>query len=71
MKFIKQAKQLAAVLTDEFGYEDIILNVQMCRGEDWVNLDVYQSTEDPERIIATLDFDTGARVLLKSPTTLH
>ena len=54
MKSITQAKQLAAALASEFGADDLHINVQMRRGENWVNLDMYQNSEEPERLLATL-----------------
>ena len=71
MKSITQAKQLAAALASEFGAEDLHINVQMRRGENWVNLDMYQNSEEPERLLATLDFDTGSHILVDNAKTLH
>lgn len=71
MKSITEAKRLAAVLSAEFGCGDLHIHVQMQRGESWISLDVYQNPEEPERLLATLDFDTGARLLVDSSRTLH
>jgi len=64
MKSITEAKKLAAALSSEFGSGDLHIHVQMQRGESLISLDVYQNSEEPERLMATLDFDTGARLLV-------
>lgn len=71
MKSITEAKRLAAALASEFGCGDLHINVQMQRGENWINIDMYQNSGEPERLLATLDFDTGARLLVDNSTTLH
>jgi len=71
MKSITEAKKLAAALSSEFGSGDLHIHVQMQRGESLISLDVYQNSEEPERLMATLDFDTGARLLVDSSSTLH
>jgi hypothetical protein len=71
MKSINQAKQLATALASEFGCGDLHINVQMQRGEDWISIDMYQNSEEPERLLATLDFNTGSHILVDSAKTLH
>lgn len=71
MKSITEAKRLAAALSSEFGCGELHIHVQMQRGENCISLDVYQNSEEPERLLATLDFDTGARLLVDSSRTLH
>jgi hypothetical protein len=71
MKSIFEAKRLAAALAAEFGCGDLHINVQMERGEDWMNIDMYQNSEEPDRLLATLDFDTGSHLLMNSAKTLH
>lgn len=71
MKSLSEAKRLAAALASEFGCGDLHINVQMQRGENWINIDMYQNSSEPERLLATLDFDTGARLLVDNSTTLH
>lgn len=63
MKSITEAKRLAAALASEFGGGDLHINVQMQRGESWINIDMYQNSDEPERLLATLDFDTGSHLL--------
>jgi hypothetical protein len=71
MKSIFEAKRLAAAFAAEFGCGDLHINVQMERGEDWMNIDMYQNSEEPDRLLATLDFDTGSHLLMNSAKTLH
>ncbi len=71
MKSITEAKRLAAALATEFGCGDLHINVQMQRGEGWISIDMYQNSDEPERLLATLDFDTGSHLLLDSAKTLH
>lgn len=71
MKLIDQAQRLAAALTSEFGCEDLHINVQMRRGESWINMDVYQDTEKPEQMFATLDFNTGSHLLMDNVNPVH
>ncbi|ERS86907.1 hypothetical protein Q672_13380 [Marinobacter sp. EVN1] len=71
MKSITEAKRLAAALSAEFGCGDLHINVQMHRGDSWISIDMYQNSDEPERLLATLDFDTGARLLVDESTTLH
>ena len=71
MRSINQAKQLATALASEFGCEDLHINVQMRRGESWINMDMYQNSEEPERLLATLDFDTGSHILVDNAKTVH
>jgi hypothetical protein len=71
MKSMFEAKRLAAALAAEFGCGDLHINVQMERGEDWMNIDMYQNSEEPDRLLATLDFDTGSHLLMNSAKTLH
>jgi len=71
MKSITEAKRLAAALSSEFGCGDLHINVQMHRGDRWIGIDMYQNSDEPERLLATLDFDTGARLLVDESTTLH
>ncbi|MCK7545909.1 hypothetical protein MLC59_17255 [Marinobacter bryozoorum] len=71
MKSLVEAKKLAAALSSEFGCGDLHINVQMQRGESWISIDMYQPPEEPSRILATLNFDTGGHVLVDESTTLH
>jgi len=71
MKFLTQAQQLAATLSQQFGCEEVIFNAQMRRGEDWITLELYRNSEDPHRIHAVMDFNTGGRFLQQTPETLH
>jgi len=71
MEFMKQAQQLAAELTKEFNGEEIIFNAQVRRGDDWITLELYRNTEEPHRMHAVLDFDTGCSILLQTPQTIH
>lgn len=71
MKSITEAKKLAAALSSEFGCGDLHINVQMHRGDRWISIDMYQNSDEPERLLATLDFDTGARLLVDESTRLH
>jgi len=43
----------------------------MRRGEDWITLELYRNSEDPHRIHAVMDFNTGGNFLLQTPETLH
>ena len=47
MKFLTQAQQLAATLSQQFGCEEVIFNAQMRRGDDWITLELYRNSEDP------------------------
>lgn len=71
MEFMKQAQQLAAALSQQFGCEEMNLTVQMRRGDDWITVDMYRNAEDPGRLHATMDFDTGGHFLLQSSKTPH
>ncbi|WP_300495247.1 hypothetical protein [Marinobacter sp.] len=71
MKSIAEAKRLAAALSSEFGCGDLHINVQMQRGESWISIDMYHAPEEPSRILATLNFDTGSHLLVDSAKTLH
>ncbi len=71
MKFLTEAQRLAATLSQQFGCEEIIFNAQMRRGDDWITLELYRNSEEPDRLHAVMDFDTGAHFLLQTPRTLH
>ena len=71
MKFLTQAQQLAATLSQQFGCEEVIFNAQMRRGDDWITLELYQNSEDPHRLNAVMDFDTGGHFLLQTHNTPH
>lgn len=71
MEFMKQAQQLAATLSKQFGCEEMNLTIQMRRGDDWITLDLYRNSEDPQRLHAVMDFDTGGHFLLQTDRTLH
>jgi hypothetical protein len=71
MKFLTQAQQLAATLSQQFGCEEVIFNAQMRRGDDWITLELYRNSEEPHRLHAVMDFDTGGHFLLQSAHTIH
>jgi len=71
MDFMKQAQNLTAELADQFGSEEIIFNAQMRRGDDWITLELYRNEEDPQRLHAVMDFDTGGSILLQTARTIH
>ncbi len=54
MDFMKKTQNLAATLTKEFNCEEINLTVQMRRGEDWITLDLFQNSEEPNKFYATV-----------------
>ncbi|KXS47779.1 hypothetical protein [Marinobacter persicus] len=71
MEFMTKAQELAAELAREFGSEEMIFNAQMRRGDDWITLELYRNAEDPHRLHAVMDFDTGCNILLQTPKTVH
>jgi hypothetical protein len=71
MKFLTQAQQLAATLSQQFGCEEVIFNAQMRRGDDWITLELYRNSEEPHRLHAVMDFDTGGHLLLQTDHTIH
>ncbi|MGO1463045.1 MAG: hypothetical protein ACTHYN_15340 [Marinobacter sp.] len=71
MKFMKQAQQLAAELSRQFGSDEIIFSAQMRQGDDWITLELYRNEEDPHRLHAVMDFDTGGNILLQTEKSPH
>lgn len=71
MKSINEAQKLAAALVSEFGCEDMHINVQMRRGEGWISMDIYQNTEKPEEMFATIDVNTGSHLLVGRANPVH
>lgn len=71
MEFMTQAQKLAAALAEQFGCEEMVLNIQMRREDDWITLDLYRNSEEPHRFHAVMDFDTGGHFLLQTDRTLH
>ncbi|MCK0164950.1 hypothetical protein [Marinobacter sp. S6332] len=71
MDFMKKTQNLAATLTKEFNCEEINLNVQMRRGEDWITLDLFQNSEEPNRFYATVDYSCSQQFLGGVGRTVH
>ena len=71
MKSMFEAKRLAAALAAEFGCGDVHINVQMERGEDWLNINLYQNASEPGRMLATMGCDAELGLMIKESTTLH
>jgi len=71
MDFMKKTQNLAATLTKEFNCEEINLTVQMRRGEDWITLDLFQNSEEPNKFYATLDYSASQQVQIGSGRILH
>ena len=71
MEFMRKAQELAAELAREFHSDEMIFSAQMRRGDDWITLEIYRNSEDPHRLHAVMDFDTGGSVFLQSPQTIH
>jgi hypothetical protein len=71
MKSMFEAKRLAAALAAEFGCGDLHINVQMERGEDWMNIDMYQNASEPGRLLASVNCDADVGLMMNESTTLH
>lgn len=71
MDFMKKTQNLAATLTKEFNCEEINLTVQMRRGEDWITLDLFQNSEEPNKFYATLDYSASPQFQLSSGKSVH
>lgn len=71
MDFMKKTQNLAATLTKEFNCEEINLTVQMRRGDDWITLDLFQNSEEPNKFYATLDYSASQQVQIGSGRILH
>lgn len=71
MDFMKKTQNLAATLTKEFSCEEINLNVQMRRGEDWITLDLFQNSEEPNRFYATVDYSASQQIQISTDKILH
>jgi hypothetical protein len=71
MEFMRKAQELAAELSQQFGSEEMIFSAQMRRGDDWITLELYRNPDDPHRIHAVMDFDTGGNILFQAPQTVH
>lgn len=71
MDFMKKTQNLAATLTKEFNCEEINLTVQMRRGEDWITLDLFQNSEEPNKFYATVDYSSSQQVQIGTGRILH
>jgi len=71
MKSMFEAKRLAAALAAEFGCGDVHINVQMERGEDWLNIDLYQNASEPGRLLASVGCEAEVGLIMNESTTLH
>ena len=70
MDFMRKTQNLAATLTKEFDCEEINLTVQMRRGEDWITLDLFQNSEEPNRFYATVDYTASQQFQLGAGKTV-
>ncbi|KAE8543988.1 hypothetical protein [Marinobacter nauticus] len=71
MDFMKKTQNLAATLTKEFNCEEINLTVQMRRGEDWITLDLFQNSEEPNKFYATVDYSSSQHDAIGTGRVLH
>ncbi|WP_431475247.1 hypothetical protein RVM24_08355 [Marinobacter sp. KM021] len=71
MDFMKKTQNLAATLTKEFNCEEINLTVQMRRGEDWITLDLFQNSEEPNKFYATVDHSSSQHLQVGADRTVH
>ncbi len=71
MDFMKMTQNLTATLTREFNCEEINLTVQMRRGEDWITLDLFQNSEEPNKFYATVDYSSSQHLQVGDGRTVH
>ncbi|WP_288370854.1 hypothetical protein [uncultured Marinobacter sp.] len=71
MDFMEKTQNLAATLTKEFNCEEINLTVQMRRGEDWITLDLFQTSEEPNKFYATVDYSSSQHLQVGDGRTVH
>jgi hypothetical protein len=71
MDFMKKTQNLAATLTKEFNCEEINLTIQMRRAEDWITLDLFQNSEEPNKFYATVDYSASQQPQISTDRTLH
>jgi hypothetical protein len=43
----------------------------MERGEDWMNIDMYQNASEPGRLLASVNCDADVGSMMNESTTLH
>ncbi|SFR78421.1 hypothetical protein SAMN05216203_3027 [Marinobacter daqiaonensis] len=71
MDFMKKTQNLVATLTKEFNCEEINLTVQMRRGDDWITLDLFQNSEEPNKFYATVDYSSSQHLQVGAGRTVH
>lgn len=71
MDFMKKTQNLAATLTKEFNCEEINLTVQMRRGDDWITLDLFQNSEEPNKFYATVDYSASQHLQVGVGKAVH
>ncbi|MBL1271935.1 MAG: hypothetical protein COB25_005755 [Oceanospirillales bacterium] len=71
MDFMKKTQNLVAMLTKEFNCDEINVTVQMRREEDWITLDLFQNSEEPNKFYATVDYSSSQQFLGGESRTVH
>lgn len=71
MDFMKKTQSLAATLTKEFNCEEINPTVQMRRGDDWITLDLFQNSEEPNKFYATVDYSSSQHLQVGAGRAVH